>query len=287
MNYEVRKYKQIGLIGTIFFVSTVLLILLYFGLSKPLPLPEEEGILINFGYNKTGSGNIETSKSSVVKQKKQEEKIKPKEEDKTIVSKEKLLTQDFEDAAAVEARKKKEEKRKKSEKERLEKKLREEKRKKALEEKKKKIAIQKNSDLKAKNAFANGINNGTSTSDGTGTDKGNQGSLNGDPTSKNYNSSNGLGNKGIGFSLKGRTPNGGKLPKPTYSSNEEGIVVIQVTVNQRGMVTDARYQTKGSTVTSSKLIKAAIKAAYKAKFNADNNAEQFQIGTITYKFSLQ
>ena len=286
MNYEVRKYKQIALIATMFFVSAIVLILLYFGLTTPLPLPEEEGVLINFGYNNNGSKNIETSKALAVKQKKQEEKI-TSIPNNTKVSKEDLLTQDFEDAAAIEARKKKEIKRKKREKELREKRI-EEKRKQELEEKKRKLEAQREEiNQNTKNAFANGVNKGASTSDGTGTGKGNQGNRNGDPTSKNYSQGHGLGNKGIGYSLKGRSPNGGKFPKPTYSSNEEGTVVIQVTVTQNGKVTSAIYKAKGSTTTSQRLIKSAINAAYKAKFNVDNNAEQFQVGTITYRFSLQ
>jgi TonB family protein len=76
------------------------------------------------------------------------------------------------------------------------------------------------------------------------------------------------------------------LPKPYYPGNEEGIVVVQVTVDKNGIVTKAEPGAKGSNTANPELVAAAKKAAMQAKFNADANAPAFQVGTITYRFVL-
>ena len=48
-----------GIAGTIIFHILLLLVLIFFGLSTPLPLPGEEGILINFGDDDQGFGKVE------------------------------------------------------------------------------------------------------------------------------------------------------------------------------------------------------------------------------------
>jgi len=85
-------------------------------------------------------------------------------------------------------------------------------------------------------------------------------------------------------SLDGRS--GLSLPKPNYPGNEEGVVVVQVTVDKSGIVTKAEPGVKGSNTANPALIAAAKKAALLAKFNVDNNAPAYQIGTITYRFVL-
>jgi TonB family protein len=76
------------------------------------------------------------------------------------------------------------------------------------------------------------------------------------------------------------------LPKPNYPGNDEGIVVVQVTVNKAGQVTKAEAGVKGSNTADPDMIAAARKAALQARFNADENAPAFQVGTITYRFVL-
>lgn len=48
-----------GIVGTVIFHIVVLLILILFGFFTPLPLPGEEGILVNFGTSDHGLGDIE------------------------------------------------------------------------------------------------------------------------------------------------------------------------------------------------------------------------------------
>ena len=153
---------------------------------------------------------------------------------------------------------------------------------------------------RAKNAFG-GTGNGTGAGIGKGAGNGkgaadskstgqgitfgggNQGSPNGVANADKYGPGSGSGN-GPSYNLNGRS--GLSLPKPTYPGNEEGIVVVQVTVDKNGIVTKAEPGVKGSNTANPALIAAARKAALQAKFNVDNNAPAFQVGTITYRFVL-
>lgn len=86
--------------------------------------------------------------------------------------------------------------------------------------------------------------------------------------------------------LKGRNVVG-TLPKPSYNAQMEGIVVVQVKVDQYGNVTEAIPGVEGTTVTDKGLWNAARAAAMKAHFNMSADAPVLQTGTITYKFKLQ
>ena len=86
--------------------------------------------------------------------------------------------------------------------------------------------------------------------------------------------------------LKGRNVVG-TLPRPTYNAQLEGIVVVQIKVDQYGNVTEAVPGVEGTTVTNTALWNAARAAAMKAHFNMSADAPVLQTGTITYKFKLQ
>jgi TonB family protein len=91
--------------------------------------------------------------------------------------------------------------------------------------------------------------------------------------------------KGVSFSLQGRSAAGG-FPKPAYNLQKSGKVVVEIYVNQNGVVTNARATAKGSTLQDATLWKAAEAAARRARFNIDKNAAPSQMGTITYIFTL-
>ena len=86
--------------------------------------------------------------------------------------------------------------------------------------------------------------------------------------------------------LKGRNVKG-SLPKPTYSAQKEGTVVVRIKVDQYGNVVEAVPGVEGTTVTDKDLWNAARQAAMKAHFNQSADAPAVQMGTITYKFKLQ
>ena len=123
-----------------------------------------------------------------------------------------------------------------------------------------------------------------SESEGIAGGEGNQGRPDGDPDANQY-TGNGAGKGGVGFSLKGRKPKG--LPKPTYTSNEQGIVVVKITVNREGKVIAAVPGERGSTTMDSALLNAAKTAALNTKFDKKNSAPNRQSGTITYHFVLK
>ena len=144
---------------------------------------------------------------------------------------------------------------------------------------------------RAKNAFGGGgqtANRSQSTGQGVTYGSGNQGSPDGTPGANQFGLGGGYGNgKGNGpsFRLDGRSAQ--SLPKPNFPGNEAGIVVVEVTVNKFGKVTEALPGVKGSNTVNSDLLQAAKKVALEARFNSDANAPAFQKGTITYHFVLQ
>ena len=126
--------------------------------------------------------------------------------------------------------------------------------------------------------------------------RGNQGRENGDVNSSNYKGNGGSGGgtgsgngTGVGdgtgsgtFNLDGRINT--YLPKPAYNSDEQGKVVVAITVDKSGKVTKAVAGAKGTTITDKSLWKQSEQAAYKAKFNPKSDAAIEQKGTITYIF---
>lgn len=86
--------------------------------------------------------------------------------------------------------------------------------------------------------------------------------------------------------LKGRSVNG-VIAKPSYKSQERGIVVVNIWVDQYGTVQRASIKVQGTTVTDNTLWNAARNAALQTHFNIDGKAPALQSGTITYKFNLK
>lgn len=80
----------------------------------------------------------------------------------------------------------------------------------------------------------------------------------------------------------------GTIPLPKSSSGKfEGVVVVQIKVNQYGEVTEAISGSEGTTVTDKSLWTYCRNAAVKAHFNQKADAPAVQVGTITYYFNLK
>lgn len=77
----------------------------------------------------------------------------------------------------------------------------------------------------------------------------------------------------------------GDLPKPEYPTDKSGKVVVRITVDAAGRVTDAAYEPRGSTQNDAELIAAALEAARKARFT--ESRATVQGGTITYIFRME
>ncbi|MCC8088950.1 MAG: TonB family protein [Rikenellaceae bacterium] len=121
-------------------------------------------------------------------------------------------------------------------------------------------------------------------SQGDSTGEGNQGNLVG--STDGSQSGTGTGNDGDRWNLSGRSLIG-TLPPPDYTANEEGRVIIEIRVNQKGEVVSTSVVALGSTTTNRTLIEAAERAARKARFNVDEDAAPSQVGTITYNFRIR
>lgn len=92
------------------------------------------------------------------------------------------------------------------------------------------------------------------------------------------------GEEGVAYDLSGRSVVG-SLPVPAYTADAAGKVIIDVTVDASGRVTNAAYHPQGSTTNNAELVAAARKAAMQARFS---ESESFvQGGTITYIFRMK
>ncbi len=85
--------------------------------------------------------------------------------------------------------------------------------------------------------------------------------------------------------LAGRSVNG-SLPRPHYTVQKDGIVVVEIWVDNYGNVQKAVAGAEGTTVTDKTLLQAARKAALGAHFNMSADAPALQKGTITYTFTI-
>ncbi len=329
-----------GIIGTVIFHVAALLMLLFLGFFTPLPLPGEEGILVNFGNSETGLGDMEPSPARnnpppAEPETKKEEEVPPpppvttppKAQPQQQPEKEVAMTQDYEKTAAIDAAetKRREEAKKRqleideqrrqkkveddrirqADQERIQKqqaeterirraeaeqRARAEAERKAREEEQRKI---NEINSRAQGAFGQnntgtgGKGTGTSQSQGTNFPGGNQGVATGDPNAGNYGqggSGGGTQGSGVSYSLSGRTAS--SLPKPKYPGDDEGLVVVKVTVDKFGNVTAAEPGVRGTTIMNQKFWNEAKQAALRAKFNNKEDAPAFQQGTISYRFVL-
>jgi len=288
--YNIPSEKEKGIIGTIVIHAVILVLLIVLGFSVPPPPETEEGILVNFGTDETGFGMIEPSPPPS-----REEASVPLPSESTVTAREEpLLTQDTEEAPEVkkvdpEAEKRRieqaeAEKRRRAEleAERIRKEQEEIERKRIEAEQKRQADIMN----RTKDALAGSKNSGTSsTSEGVAGGPGNQGSPGGSLDSKNRGEGSGLGNKGISYDLAGRGVQ--RLPLPEYNYQGEGRVVVEVSVDRSGKVTQAVAGVKGSNTLDEYLLKVAKEAALKAQFDVKNDAPFIQKGTITYNFILK
>ena len=261
------KFDKKGLLGTVAVHIVLLIIFLIAAFKTPLPLPAEQGILINFGDVKYASGNTEPKPVKKEQPKPVETKPSP-----PVKTENNVATQNFEEAAAIETSPKKEEK-----KETKPVKKEEKKEQKEPEEKPREV----NQRALYRGAKADAESN---NSEGDATGSGNQGSPTGSPDSKNRVQGLSAGD-GTSFSLAGRSPV--KTMEPAGNFQEEGKVIVTITVDRNGNVVNAIPGAKGTTTPNQILWEASKKAALAWKFDQKSNAPFHQKGTITYYFKLR
>lgn len=273
---KANKENRIGLTGTIIFHTIIVLLVVFFGYSTPLPLPSEEGILVNFGTDDEGLGETEPKYSEPIEKQavNKESEQELAEEAVSDETNDGNITQDFEEAPVVKEQAKKEEK-KVAKTETKPKQQAEEKTEEKQEQKVNELALFPGRDR----------NSDSSSGEGETQGDGNQGYKTGSVDSDNHTGGNSTGGNGTDYSLSGRNPE--SIPKPEYTIQIDGKVVVEITVDKNGVVTDAVPGVKGSTTLDANLLAAAKRAALKAKFDRNPDAPAFQKGTITYYFKLQ
>lgn len=96
----------------------------------------------------------------------------------------------------------------------------------------------------------------------------------------------GKAGKGPNAQVAGRSTVG-DIPKPVYTGQETGTVVVKVWVDKWGEVKKAQAGDDGTTVNDATLWAAARKAAMETHFSISADAPALQEGTITYIFNLK
>lgn len=272
-----------GIMAVIIYLGIVISILIFFGLSVPLPLPAEEGILLNFGLSETGYGENEPPRNEQKTTPAPQTESQPEQQatnQSQAQPESQTLTQDYEEAPSLPV---KEQPKKSSE-------TKKDTPKKVTEPQKTTKEEPKEDPKPAREVNKRALYPGKSTNGSTGGEgitegNDNQGNEKGEPDIKDYQSGVAVGG-GNGYSLTGRSLVGA-LPKPEYNYQEEGIVVVEIKVDRNGNVISAEPGAKGSTTLDTYLCEVARQAALKAKFNRKSDAAFTQLGTITYVFDLQ
>lgn len=250
-----KKSELYGSAGSMTFM--VLLLLFLFLLFMPgTKMPEEEGIMVSFGDAIEGGGPMQE-----VQPEAKPVETSPPPASATKPVKQDLMTQDDNSLAIAEQKKKEREAREAAERERKEQARIEAERKRKEQE-----AIDK------ANALMGGMGSNTGST-GSGS------------TSGNTSQGNPLGSGSSGgnsWSLNGRSLSG-RLVQPSYNSNEEGRITVNIRVDANGNVTSASVGSP-TNISSTELRNAAISAAKATKFTSGNGVAA---GTITYNFRLR
>ncbi|MDF1558833.1 MAG: hypothetical protein P1P83_01365 [Bacteroidales bacterium] len=265
------------------------LLIIFVTFRVKLPDTTEEGLLVNFGFDETGEGLYEPAPQPV-------SPPAPPPSAADEGSDDAILTQDFEEAPEVvkkepdpeeirrqaEARAaqirrelEQEAERKRLEQERIERLKR--------EEEQRRIDA---ANARARSAFGNAATTGTAgESEGVAGGTGNLGVESGSDGVRNYADGGGTGNSNISYDLGGRKAQ--SLVRPPYKIQKDGIVVVAITVDRSGRVTDATPGIKGSTTLEESLLKVAKEAALQTKFEPMTDGPLIQKGTISYNFRLK
>lgn len=290
-----KKHRITGLIGTLVLHVLVLVFLLLVAISKP-KMQEEGGVPVMLGNMEVAQGNADpytlTDVDVLDEPQLPTETTVPEPVPETPVKSD-MITQEDEPTIAVPKKetpkptpKTEKVKKKPVQKEPVKPKEKTEAEKKAEAEKlaaEKKAAEQKAAAEAAAKKIAGAFGKGTQAgSKGTGTTgDGIQGSPTGNSSE---GQSSGVGGYGT-FDLNGRSLGSGGLPRPVYNVQEEGRVVVTITVNPAGQVIHTSINKRTNTANAA-LRKAAEDAARKARFNAVTGVNN-QTGTITYYFKLK
>lgn len=250
MDKKEKADKGIAIVGTIAVHALVLLVLFLMAFRTPLPLPGEEGVEVDLGMMDQGMGNIQPEKPAIPMA------AQPKQEQSQ--TKEDIVTQNDEEAPAIEKPK-------------------------TTKPKQEKPAEEPKPQVNSRAIYKGSNNPQAGGSEGITGQPGDQGKPNGLAGVRKYDGNGGKGN-GTGYDLGGR---GAKsLHRPNDDFSEEGNVVVDIWVNLAGQVVRAEVAQKGTTIINSEMRQKAKQAALRSTFQSDPDAPEEQHGTITYTFVI-
>lgn len=277
---EKRKSELIGVLGALLVHVAFFALLILVSFVVPGPEEDAGGVPVMLGNTDMASGDADPSLVDV--------EILPPAADPVAappeeVTEQDLITQDTEETVVMkpktESKKEKLKEVKKPEKTAAAKAAEARKLAEAKAEQERKAAAEA-AGKRVAGAFGKGAQ--------MGGNKGSSDSGAGVEGSKDGNSSTGA-KSGVGgygtFNLGGRSIGEGGLPRPAYNVQEEGRVVVSITVNPAGQVIATSINRQTNTVNAT-LRKAAEDAAKKARFNSVDGMNN-QTGTITYYFNLR
>ncbi len=286
---ENRK-KSLALTTALF--TLLFLLFFYLKLSDQTILPELEGgggggeVAVNFGDSDVGSGDNYQSTEKVQSTPKQIQQ--PKAEAKEII-----VSEDEKAPAVAEVKKPNVKPQK-------------------VEIVKPIVKVVPKPSKSTSDALSNILSGSNKAGDGNDKQAGNKGKSNGDKNATGYNGGGGSGTgsgggtgsgEGIGTgsgygsgSGSGRgTGNGNyqlsgrkflSTPSPQYTCNEQGTVVVQITVDKNGKVIQAQPGIRGTTNAAKCLLDQAKIAALNTVVNSSEDAPEKQVGKIIYTFKL-
>jgi outer membrane biosynthesis protein TonB len=300
---ETEQQKKSFTITTILF-AILFLLLFFLKLSNETKLTQLEGgggggdIAVNFGNSEFGSGDNFESKEIVSEV--------PEKEEPIITEEKEIIVSEHKDAPVIVAPKKAIAKKE------IKKIVTPKIVKPTVKPVVKPIVKSKPKPSKsASDALAN-LLNGSNTGDGNDKTAGNKGKSNGSTGSNNHSSNGGNGTgigggegsgkglghgKGYGNGIGNGTGNGNgnyqlgnrkalNTPSPKYICNEQGTIVVQISVDKSGKVFNAIPGARGTSNAAKCLLDQAKIAAMNTRSQADSNAPEKQVGQIIYNFKL-
>lgn len=285
MKVWTNENKRKGLIASIVVHLIMLFIFIFFGLSYLEPKPEE-GIAINLGYMEEGMANP----NPVVKT--QAQNTPPPPPPTTTQSSnedvEDVVTQETVESVSINEGDKEEKKPEKEEDTPVEKEVekpQEEETTKPVEtvEEQPKEPEPPKPDAKVNNALSDLFDNQNNSNNSAGeNDKpGQAGEVDGKPNSPNFSNPDGMGSRGEGYYLNGRT----NLNAPKkYPCLAQGKVVVQIWVDPQGKTVRAAPGKKGSTTTDECLMKIAYESAMETQWSSNPNIGDLQVGYIVFVY---
>ena len=290
-----KKNKVTGLVGTLVLHVVLLILLFLVAISKP-ESQEEGGVPVMLGNMEMAQGYADPytlTDVDILDEPQLPTEVSAPEPVPTPPVESEMITQEDEPTIAVPkketpkpAPKKETVKKETPKKEPVKPKEKTEAEKRAEAERlaaEKKAAEEKAAAEAAAKRIAGAFGKGTQMGSKGNADSGN--GIQGSPTGNAAEGqTTGVGGYGT-FDLNGRSLGPGGLPRPVYNVQEEGRVVVTITVNPAGQVIQTSINKRTNTVNAA-LRKAAEDAARKARFNAVGGVNN-QTGTITYYFKLK